>query len=184
MSQIAPRKALFLDRDGVINVDRGYVHTPAQTEWIPGIFELCRRATELDYLLVVITNQAGIARGYYGEAEFAAHSDWLQAQFASRGLRIAGIYHCPHHPTEGIGELRRECDCRKPQPGMLLQAARELGLELSRSALVGDQPWDLEAGRRAGLARGFQLGDAAANDGNGTTMIDAIAWLNRLSLER
>jgi len=177
MNAAALRKALFLDRDGVINVDTGYVHTPAQTEWIPGIFELCRAATEQRYLLVVITNQAGIARGYYGEEEFARYSEWLHAQFAERGLRIEAIYHCPHHPTEGIGELRRECDCRKPKPGMILRAASELGLDLSRSALLGDQPWDLEAGRRAGVAHGFQLG-------NGFTMGEATAWLKRLSVEQ
>jgi D-glycero-D-manno-heptose 1,7-bisphosphate phosphatase len=180
----AARKALFLDRDGVINVDRGYVHTPEQTEWIPGIFELCRRAAELGYLLVVITNQAGIARGYYGEAEFAQYSDWLRGQFAERGLRIEAIYHCPHHPTEGIGELRRECDCRKPQPGMILRAARELGLDLSGSALLGDQPWDMEAARRAGVAHRFRLGAPVANADNGGNIDEAIAWLDRLARER
>ena len=84
MTANAKRKALFLDRDGVINVDKGYVHTPAQTEWITGIFDLCRKATELGYALVVITNQAGIARGYYDEAAFDAYSDWMRAQFAER----------------------------------------------------------------------------------------------------
>ena len=172
MSTDALRRALFLDRDGVINVDTGYVHTPAQTQWVPGIFELCRAGADAGYALVVVTNQAGIARGYYGEAEFRAHSDWLRAQFADRGLQIAGIYHCPHHPTEGVGELRRECDCRKPQPGMLLQAARELGLDLPASAMVGDRPWDIEAARRAGVGRAFML-DAHA----GATMRDAIDWL-------
>ena len=175
MNDGAPRKALFLDRDGVINVDKGYVHTPAQTEWVDGIFELGQAATALGYVLVVVTNQAGIARGYYSEAEFARYSDWLRAQFAAQGLRIEAIYHCPHHPTAGVGELRRECECRKPKPGMLLQAARDLHLDLSRSALVGDQPWDLQAARDAGVARAFQLG--APLDGAASTMRDAIDWL-------
>jgi len=178
------RKALFLDRDGVINIDTGYVHTPAQTEWVPGIFDLCRAAVALEYVLVVVTNQAGIARGYYTEQDFARYCDWLRGQFSERGLHVEGIYHCPHHPTHGIGELRRECDCRKPKPGMILRAASELGLDPSRSAIVGDQPWDLEAGRRAGVAQGFRLGDADGNHGHGSTMDDAIAWLRQISVGR
>ena len=182
MTANAKRKALFLDRDGVINVDKGYVHTPAQTEWIPGIFDLCRKATELGYALVVITNQAGIARGYYDQAAFETYSDWMRAQFAERGLRIEAIYHCPHHPTAGIGELRRDCDCRKPQPGMILRAAEELDLDLARSALVGDQPWDLEAGRRGGVAHLFQVG--VASEGAGVSgHADAMAWLEMIARE-
>ena len=174
------RKALFLDRDGVINVDAGYVHSAEQTQWIPGIFELCRAARDLGYALVVVTNQAGIARGYYDEAQFAAHSAWLLGQFALRGLKLAAIYHCPHHPTEGIGELRRECDCRKPRPGMILQAQRELDIDLSASALLGDKDSDLEAGRAAGVAHCLRLGMAELATGPGAAMADAIAWLQSL----
>jgi D-glycero-D-manno-heptose 1,7-bisphosphate phosphatase len=167
MNANAPlRKALFLDRDGVINVDTGYVHTPEATQWVRGIFDLCTAAVELGYVLVVVTNQAGIARGYYDEAAFRAYSDWQRARFAERGLRIEAIYHCPHHPIDG-------CDCRKPQPGMLLQAARELGLDLAASAMIGDRPWDIEAARRAGVGHAFQLGT------DGASLTDATEWLKR-----
>jgi D-glycero-D-manno-heptose 1,7-bisphosphate phosphatase len=142
----AGKRALFLDRDGVINVDRGYVYLPEQTEWVPGIFELCRAAQELGYALIVITNQAGIARGYYSEEQFDAYTRWMHAQFADRGLEIQATYHCPHHPTEGIGTLRRECDCRKPKPGMLLRAILERGISAEKSVLIGDKISDIHAG--------------------------------------
>ena len=171
------RKALFLDRDGVINVDRGYVHLPRQTEWIPGIFELCRSASELGYLLVVITNQAGIARGYYDEAQFETYSAWMREQFRQRELSIAAIYHCPHHPDEGVGTLRTQCECRKPKPGMILRAQRELGLDLSASALIGDMPSDIEAGRAAGIAQCFAF-DAFDPQ---REMAAALTWLRSLS---
>ncbi len=177
MSGLA-RRALFLDRDGVVNVDHGYVYRPEQTEWIPGIFELCRIAVELGYVLVVITNQAGIARGYYGEAEFAEYTHWMHAQFQARGVEILATYHCPHHPIEGIGELRRDCDCRKPRPGMILRAQRELGLDLAASALIGDKDSDLEAGRAAGVGHCLKLG--AAN-GEARSLADAAHWLRSIA---
>jgi D-glycero-D-manno-heptose 1,7-bisphosphate phosphatase len=178
----ARRRALFLDRDGVINIDHGYVHRPEQTEWVPGIFELCAAAKRLGYELVVVTNQAGIARGYYGEAEFAEYSRWLREQFAARGLEILAIYHCPHHPTEGLGQLRTHCDCRKPKPGMILRAQRELDLDLASSALIGDNMSDIQAGRAAGVGHCQQIGAPAADSTETITMTQAITWLE--SLER
>jgi len=173
-------RALFLDRDGVINVDSGYVHTAAATQWVPGIFDLCRRAADLGYLLVVVTNQAGIARGYYSEQDFLTYSQWMRDEFAARGIPLAAIYHCPHHPTAGPEAKRVPCDCRKPAPGMLLRAARELGLNLSRSALIGDQPWDIEAANRAGVAHSLRLGtDGVAGDGL-CGMAEAINWISKL----
>jgi len=145
------QRALFLDKDGVINVDHGYVCTPERTEFIDGIFELCRAATQRGYLNVVVTNQAGIARGYYTEAEFLAYMDWVRGEFRTRGAQLDAVYYCPHHPVHGIGEYRRDCDCRKPKPGMLLAAVRELAIDPAQSALIGDSASDVEAAEAAGI---------------------------------
>lgn len=146
------RRALFLDKDGVINVDHGYVCTPERTDFIGGIFELCRAATKHGYLNVVVTNQAGIARGYYTESDFKAYMDWMREEFRRHDAQIDTVYYCPHHPVHGIGEYLRDCDCRKPRPGMLLAAARDLDIDLGSSILVGDKASDIEAGEAAGVA--------------------------------
>ncbi|MBU6261143.1 MAG: HAD family hydrolase [Burkholderiales bacterium] len=147
------RRALFLDRDGVINVDHGYVHRVEQFEFCPGIVELIAHANARGWAVVVVTNQSGIARGYYGEADFEALTAWMQAELARRGATVDRVYHCPCHPEQGVGAYRRESPLRKPNPGMLLQAAAELGLDLAASVIVGDSESDIEAGRRAGLGR-------------------------------
>jgi D-glycero-D-manno-heptose 1,7-bisphosphate phosphatase len=147
----AGRPALFLDRDGVINVNHGYVHKAEDTQFIPGIFALVARAHAAGRAVVVVTNQAGIGRGYYTEAQFDAYTAWMQAEFAARGAPIERVYFCPDHPEHGIGRYRRETQMRKPGPGMLLQAAAELQLDLGRSMLVGDAESDIQAGRSAGL---------------------------------
>jgi len=159
---VSGRQALFLDRDGVINVDHGYVCAPERTEFIDGIFELCRAARQAGHLLVVITNQAGIGRGYYSEQQFLDYMDWMRAEFRQRGVPLDAVYHCPHHPTEAVGEYRRECDCRKPAPGMILRAERELCLDLARSTLVGDKPSDIAAGRAAGVGSCIQIAPSRA----------------------
>lgn len=158
----ALRKALFLDRDGVINVDHGYVHTPGQTEWVPGTFELCALARNAGYLLVVVTNQAGIARGYYSEDEFLQYTRWIHEEFRAKGIPLTATYYCPHHPESGLGMLRVACNCRKPRPGMLFAAARDLSLSLSDSVMVGDMPKDREASLRAGVGRYISIEDAQA----------------------
>lgn len=148
----ALRKALFLDRDGIINFDHGYVHTAGQTEWVPGIFELCTQAAGDGFLLVVVTNQAGIARGYYSEAEFLEYTRWVHEEFAARDVPLSATYYCPHHPSEGFGRYRVRCTCRKPQPGMLLAAMSELGISPDTSRLIGDKPTDIAAGVSAGIS--------------------------------
>lgn len=153
-------RALFLDRDGVVNVDRHYVHRVEDFEFVPGIFELCRRAVTLGYRLVVVTNQAGIARGYYTEVDFERLTRWMVDAFGERGVTIDRVYHCPYHPTAGVGDYRRESFDRKPNPGMLLKARDELRLNLARSAFVGDQDTDMEAGRRAGVGTLIRLAAA------------------------
>lgn len=143
--------ALFLDRDGVINVDRAYVHRIADVEFMPGIFDLVRTAIALGMAPVVVTNQAGIGRGYYSEADFAALTHWMCERFAEAGAPLDRVYHCPSHPTHGVGAYRVDSPWRKPHPGMLLAARDELGVDLARSALVGDKASDIEAGRAAGV---------------------------------
>ena len=145
------RQALFLDRDGVINVDYGYVYKPEDFQFIEGIFQLVSAANRGGYLVIVITNQAGIGRGYYSEKDFHRLTNWMNMQFALRKARIDEVYFCPFHPKHGVGKYRQESDCRKPAPGMLLQAQKDHGLDLKRSIFVGDKPSDMDAGKRAGV---------------------------------
>ena len=151
------RKALFLDRDGVINVEKNYVYRIEDFEFLPGIFELCSTAKQLGFLLVVITNQAGIGRGFYNEADFQRLTEWMLKEFLAHGIKIDRVYHCPYHPTAGIGEYRQESFDRKPNPGMILKARNELGLDLSQSVLVGDKDSDLTAGRAAQVKHNLKL---------------------------
>lgn len=160
--------ALFLDRDGVINVDHGYVHRPEDFEFMPGVFDLVRTANHLNYRVVVVTNQAGIGRGYYSEMQFHALTDWMQERFKAQSALIDAVYFCPFHPEHGIGEYRRESDCRKPGPGMLLQAQRDLNIDMGKSILIGDKPSDMAAGRAAGVTTLLHLKGEAQGDGGVT----------------
>ncbi|GLQ48021.1 D,D-heptose 1,7-bisphosphate phosphatase [Dyella lipolytica] len=153
-------KALFLDRDGVINVNHGYVHTPERTDWVPGIFELCSMARDAGYELIVVTNQAGIARGYYSEASYLAYTQWMHDQFRARNIPILATYYCPHHPEAGLGSWRLDCECRKPRPGMILAAAARFELDVASSVMVGDKPSDREAAISAGIGAYFMVEDA------------------------
>ena len=166
MAQLpAPRRALFLDRDGVINVDHGYVHTPAQTTFKDGIFTLCKAAHANGYVVVVVTNQAGIARGKYSDAQFIAYTQWMHGEFQRHGTPLLATYYCPHHPDGQPGVYRIVCPCRKPAPGMLLGAAEEFGLGLQDSLLIGDQLTDMAAAKSAGVGNTILLGgDDSANE--------------------
>jgi D-glycero-D-manno-heptose 1,7-bisphosphate phosphatase len=146
------RRALFLDRDGVINIDRGYVHLPEQCQFIDGIFDMARAFANAGYLIVIVTNQAGIGRGLYSEDDFQSFMAWMKARFREQGIEIAAVYHCPDHPTAGIGPYRRENPWRKPGPGMILQAAKDLDLDLAQSWSVGDKISDMEAAEAAGIS--------------------------------
>ena len=149
----APKRALFLDRDGVINVDIGYLHHKEDCVFVPGIFDLVRTARRLAYEVFVVTNQAGIARGYYSEETFAEFTRWMLGQFEAEDAPIGQVYYCPHHPTAGVGEYLRACECRKPEPGMLLRAAAEHGIDMAASMMVGDTVMDMQAGEAAGVGR-------------------------------
>jgi len=149
------RRALFLDRDGVINIDFGYVHQSSNFVFTRGIFELVRLANASGLLVIVVTNQAGIARGLYGESEFHHLCDWMRAQFLLAGASLDAVYFCPHHPEEGVGPLKLVCDCRKPKPGMFIQAMSDFSIEPSRSIVVGDRASDLLAGYGAGVPNLF-----------------------------
>lgn len=175
------RPALFLDRDGVINVDHNYVCRPENFEFIEGIFDLCRRAQLQGYLLIVITNQAGIGRGYYSEADFSALTDWMCEQFAAESITIDGVYFSPFHPEHGIGHYKADAPCRKPRPGMIMQAAKEHGIDLPRSVLVGDNPSDIEAGVAAGVRRLFLFCSTAA-PGEGKEDAQVIDKLTKVTL--
>lgn len=145
------KRALFLDRDGVINVDHAYVHKPDDFEFIDGIFELVAAANRVGYLTIVITNQAGIGRGYYTEADFEKLTAWMKQQFLVKGAHIDDVYYCPHHPESAMGNYLKDCDCRKPKPGMLLKAMNEHSIDMANSIFIGDKESDMIAGRAAGI---------------------------------
>lgn len=145
------RRALLLDRDGVINVDHGYVCQQEQVQFIDGIFDLVRVASERCYAIIVITNQAGIGRGLYTEEEFHSLTAWMSGVFREHGTSIDRVYWCADHPEHGVGAHRADSRRRKPAPGMILDAARDFALDLSASVLVGDKESDILAGVAAGV---------------------------------
>ncbi|MBN1108925.1 MAG: HAD family hydrolase [Bacteroidales bacterium] len=139
-------KALFLDRDGVINKDKVHVYKKEDFEFNEPVLELCRKYSADGYLLIIITNQAGIAKGIYSEEDFNTLTVWMTDELKKRGITISEVYHCPHHP-----DITGPCSCRKPEPGMILQAIVEFDLDPGQCWLIGDKGTDLEAGRRAGI---------------------------------
>lgn len=143
------RRALFLDRDGTLVHPRHYPSRPEELCVYHGIGRELRRFQEAGFRLVVITNQSGLARGLFTSADLRRMHDHLITELARSSVQLDGIYHCPHHPDGVIPELSVRCRCRKPEPGMLLQAAADLGLDLQRSWVVGDILDDVEAGNRA-----------------------------------
>lgn len=145
-------RAAFLDRDGVLNVDRGFVHKPQDFEWIPGAQAAIRKLNNAGYLTVVVTNQSGIARGYYTETQFRALHRWMNVRLQETGAHIDAVYFCPHLPDADKPRYRSECNCRKPKPGMLLRAIRELDIDPAQSFLIGDRASDCTAARAAGVA--------------------------------
>ena len=167
--------ALFFDRDGVINEEIGYLYRPEDVRWVNGIFSLARAAKERGYKLVVVTNQSGIARGLYSEDQFAQLMEWMGEQFRTQGAPLDAVYHCPYHPEHGLGQWKREHEDRKPGPGMLLRAARDLALDLRRSLLVGDRCSDIAAAHAAGLRKAFLLqGTEAGPCAEASTVVESL----------
>jgi D-glycero-D-manno-heptose 1,7-bisphosphate phosphatase len=146
--------AAFLDRDGVLNVDIDFLHRVEDLVWVDGAIAAVRRLNQRFARVIVVTNQSGVARGLYGEADVQRLHAWMAASAAAQGARIDAFYYCPHHPTAGSGPYTVACACRKPEPGMLLRAIEEHAIDAPASLLIGDRTTDLEAARRAGV-RGF-----------------------------
>lgn len=140
------KKALFLDRDGVVNVDKGYVYQIADFEFVEGIFSLCQYFQEEGYSIFIVTNQSGIARKFYTEADYQKLTEWMLKQFKIKGITISEVYHCPDHP-----DFTGSSHWRKPNPGMLFEAEKVYGLNLAESILIGDKLSDIEAATRAGV---------------------------------
>ncbi len=150
------RRALFLDRDGVVNVEKNYLHKIDDFELMDGIVEVCRAYQEQGYLIIIVTNQSGISRGYYTEDDFAILSRWMVEHFKEVGITITRIYHCPHHEN-----IDGACECRKPEPGMFLEAQRAYGVDMKNSVMIGDNERDIEAALRAGVGMNILLSKQA-----------------------
>jgi len=145
---VAPRTrrpAAFLDRDGTLNVDHGYVHRPEQLEWVTGAPESVRLLNDAGYYVIVITNQSGVARGLFDDAAVKSFHAHMQSALASNGARIDAFYYCPHHPEGSVKAFAIACDCRKPRTGMLEQAARDWPIDINKSFLIGDKDQDMGA---------------------------------------
>lgn len=155
-----PKSALFLDRDGVINVNHGYVFKTENFDWIDGIKPLAVRAKLADMLTIVVTNQSGIGRGFYSVKDFKKLSHWMTKEFDKAGAKIDNIYYCPHHPSEAVGEYKRVCECRKPQIGMIKQACTDYNIDLTTSVMVGDKASDMHFAINAGITHAYWLNPA------------------------
>lgn len=183
------RPAVFIDRDGTLTEEVGYVNHPRRLRLLPRSAEAIRRLNVAGIAAVVVTNQAGVARGYFSEEVLQAVNATLVAQLKEEGAHLDGLYVCVHHPTEGAPPYRADCDCRKPRPGLLHRAAADHGLDLGRSVLVGDRPSDLVAARTVGAAgvlvlTGYGRGEweyrratfAVAPDHVAEDLLDAVDW--------
>lgn len=149
MAQSVP--AIFLDRDGTINIDHGYVYEVDRFEFIEGVIDAMKELKAMGFALVLVTNQSGIARGLFTEADFENLTEWMDWSLADRGVDLDGIYYCPHHPQGEVAAFTQVCDCRKPLPGMLLSARDFLNIDMASSYMVGDKIEDMQAGQAAGV---------------------------------
>jgi D-glycero-D-manno-heptose 1,7-bisphosphate phosphatase len=168
------RKAAFIDRDGVINRERGFVHRIEDFELIPGAIDALRALRDGGYLLVVVTNQSGIARGLYSEADYLRLTDHMSQMLAAGGASLAAALYCPHLPQASVERYRVDCDCRKPQPGMLRRAALELDIDMRESILIGDRVSDIQAGRAAGVRRCYLVRSGLPLTAHDTGQADAV----------
>ena len=175
--------AIFLDRDGVINHNYGYVYKQENFDFIEGVFDLTLRAQKLKYKLIIITNQSGIARGYYTEEHFHCLTAWMCDQFSAAGSTIDHVYYSPYHPTAGIGKYLKDDYSRKPNPGMILQAQKDFSIDLGSSILIGDKVSDMQAGIAAGVGINLLFSEERPSELNGmkyeliTNLQEAIPYL-------
>jgi len=151
------KKALFLDRDGVINIDYGYVHKIEDFTFIEEIFEICLKAQQSGYMIFIITNQGGIARGYYKISDFEKLTHWMEEEFKKRGITITKTYYCPFYEGGVVEEFSKPSFDRKPSPGMFLKAKEEFDIDLSQSLLIGDTETDIIAAKNAGLKESYLM---------------------------
>jgi D-glycero-D-manno-heptose 1,7-bisphosphate phosphatase len=175
-------RALFLDRDGVVNIEKNYVHRIEDFEFVPGIMDLCACALTLGFRIIIITNQAGIARGYYTVRDYDRLTDWMLNQFSLHDIHIERVYYCPFHPTAGLGRYKHDSYDRKPNPGMILKAREEFNLALPDSVLIGDKDTDIMAGLAAGVGYNVllsgSLGDMEDSEClHYSSLPDITAWL-------
>lgn len=150
-NKILSKPAVFLDCDGVINIDHGYVHDEHDFEYIDGVFEAAKAFKDMGYLLVLVTNQSGIARGMFSEDRFLSLTQWMDWNFVDNGVELDGIYYCPHHAEHGIGDYKQDCECRKPKPGMFISARDFLKIDMANSVMIGDKAEDMMAAEAAGV---------------------------------
>ncbi|MFY9090210.1 D-glycero-beta-D-manno-heptose 1,7-bisphosphate 7-phosphatase [Arcobacter aquimarinus] len=143
---------MFLDRDGVINHDHGYVYEIEKFEFIDGVFDACRYFISLGYEIIVITNQSGIGRGYYTQEDFLNLTNWMIKEFSKNGIEILKVYFCPHSPTE-------DCDCRKPKIGMITQSLNDFSIDLQNSWLIGDKISDIQTAINANIPNRILIGE-------------------------
>lgn len=178
-------RALFLDRDGVVNEEVGYLYRAEEVRFVDGIFSLCRTAAGLGYRLIVVTNQAGIARGYYSEADFEVLMEFMRGELHAEGVELDAVYYCPFHPEHGVGQYKQEHEDRKPGTGMLRRGAREFGVELNESVLVGDRCSDVGAANAAGLRQAFLIGETEAGECGGNYLkVESLAEVEQWLVER
>ena len=156
------QKAIFLDRDGVINKEKNYLYKKEDFEFIDGVFDACRYFQKNDYQLIVVTNQSGIARGYYREEDFHQLTKWMLKQFKCQDIEILDVFFCPHGPES-------TCNCRKPKPGMLLEAKEKYNIIMKNSWMIGDKEADVGAANAAGIENtilvrtGHEIDEASSN---------------------
>ena len=137
-------KTIFLDRDGVINKDTNYLYKIEEFEFTTGIFKMCQYLLSIDYQIIIVTNQSGIARGYFSENDFQKITQWMLSQFKINGVNILDVFHCPHSSDSN-------CNCRKPKPGMLIKAQKQYNIDMGNSWMIGDKERDISAAKNAGI---------------------------------
>lgn len=175
----APR-TVFLDRDGVLNADTGYVHRWEDFHYLPGAVQALQLLHGAGWQLVVVTNQSGIARGLYTEAQYLALTQRMRDDLAGQGVALLDVLHCPHHPDGVVAPFAVACDCRKPAPGLLLQAAARHGIDLDRAVLVGDRASDIAAARSAGVGRAYLVGAHSGEQGADGRFADLLHCAHRI----